>query len=68
MATEARLLSRHAIVTVALQDSSLRISASEFLARISDIIDGGVARHMDENCKPVIVNPNTDCGCGCCVM
>jgi hypothetical protein len=51
----------------ALQDASLRLTASEFLARVSEIIDSGVARSMDENYVVSTYTPATDCGC-CSVM
>jgi hypothetical protein len=51
-----------------LQDAEMRISASEFLARVSSIIDNGVADLMDEVVPFSSYNPHADCGCGQCTI
>jgi hypothetical protein len=51
-----------------LQDAALRISASEFLARLSSFVDTGIAELMDETVPFQPYNPHTDCGCGPCTI
>lgn len=53
-----------------MQDPVTRISASEFLGRVSSIIDSGVARHMDETVPMKAYTGDADCCCGgsCAIM
>jgi hypothetical protein len=51
-----------------MQDAMLRLDSAEFLARVSDIIDTGIARTMDETIKPAAINPVMDCGCAMCTL
>ena len=56
----------HQLPSIAVQDCDNRLTASDFLTRISEIIDNGVAQSMDDNYKPVKYNAAQDCGCGTC--
>lgn len=49
-----------------VQDPDQRITAAEFLTRVSNLMNSDAARAMDEARKASIYTG--DCGCGCCVM
>lgn len=55
-----------AVDGVLLQDPDMRITAAEFLTRVSNMMNSDTARTMDEARKASVYTG--DCGCGCCVM